>query len=194
MGYISENIDWWNEKLTPNQIIWDREYRNSLRWHDVSKMQNITVDYIREFKDELDWTILARNDSISERTLEEFWDRIDWKDILTRREFSEDFLRRHAHVLDWKQISYFQGQLSEEFVEEMKDYIVWDQFNPHESTWEKYSTKFKIRHWNDMKKYYLESSHFWGEEIRMVCDCGEPRIMRVKYSLNIDEPPIKEYL
>ena len=73
MGFITEDIDWWNEKLTPNQIIWDREYRDSLKWHDVSKMQNMPVDYIREFKDELDWTILARNTSVNEQKNENLY-------------------------------------------------------------------------------------------------------------------------
>ena len=118
----------------------------------------------------------------------------DLSNCIFDRQLSEDFIRKHKYDLNWEQISYFQGHLSEQFVEEMSDYIVWDQFNPHKSTWENYSTKFKIRHWNDMKRYYLESAHFWGEELRLVCDCSGPRIMRVKYSLNVDEPPMREYL
>ena len=193
MGYLTENsINWWNEELKPKFLDFWRENRFRVNWTDISKMKNMTADVIREFQNELDWNMLNRNTSIDEKTLEEFWDRIDWKDILTRREFSEDFIRKHKYDLDWKQISYFQGQLSEDFVEEMKDYIVWDQFNPYRNTWEKYSTQFKVRHWNDMKRYYKESGHFWGEELKLVCDCGEIRILRTKYDTKFGT--MREYL
>lgn len=175
------DVDWWNEKITSNEITFWRENRFRIVWTDISKMKNLSKDFIREFQNELDWTILTRNSNIDESIVEEFWDKINMKDALTRREFSEEFLKRHKHELDWEVISYFQGHLSEQFVEEMKDYIVWDSFNPYRSTWDKYSTQFKIRHWNDMKKYYLESGHFWGEELKLVNDCGETKILRTKY-------------
>ena len=195
MGYLTENsIDWWNEELKPKFLDFWRENRFRVNWTDISKMKNMTADVIREFQNELDWNMLSRNNSIGEKTLEEFWNKFDWKDVLTRRYLSEDFIRKHKYDLDWGLISYFQGQLSEDFVEEMSNFIVWDQFNPHKSTWENYSIEFKIKHWNDMKRYYKESAQFWGEELKLVCDCGEPRIMRIKYSLNVDEPHIEEYL
>ncbi len=176
------DIDWWNEKITSNEITFWRENRFRIAWTDISKMKNLSKDFIREFQNELDWTILTRNSNIDESIIEEFWDKINMKDALTRREFSEEFLKRHRHELNWEMISYFQGHLSEQFVEEMKDYIVWDSFNPYRSTWEKYSTQFKVRHWNDMKRYYLESGHFWGEELKLVNDCGETKILRTTHS------------
>lgn len=192
MGYLTENsINWWNEELKPKFLDFWRENRFRVNWTDISKMKNMTADVIREFKDELDWDILNRNTSLSERTLEEFWDKIDWRDILTRREFSEDFLRKHKLDLDWKQISYFQGQLSEKFVNEMKDYIVWDQFNPYRSTWDKYSSKFKLKHFKQMPEYF-KSEKFWGERISIVCENGRERLIRVRYHL--DGRSEEEYL
>lgn len=191
MGCISSDIDWWNETIKPDSISFWRENRHRLKWRDISKMKGLTVDFIREFQNELDWTILNRNNSLDEKTLEEFWDKFDWKDILTRRDFSEDFLRRHKYDLDWGLVSYFQGELSEEFVEEMKDYIVWDQFNPYRSTWDKYSSKFKVKHFKQMSEYF-KGNKFWGERIALVVENGRERL--VKIQAHLDGRFEKEYL
>lgn len=43
-----------------------------------------------------------------------------------------------------------------------------------------------------MKRYYKESAQFWGEELKLVCDCGETRILRTKYDTKFGT--IREYL
>lgn len=172
----SDNIDWWKEKLTPYFFDFVRGNKFRVNWSLVSQIQNMTADFIREFKDDLDWKILNSNQSIDEKILEEFWDKIDWKDILTRREFSEEFLKKHRHQLDWGQVSYFQGQLSEDFVNEMEHYIVWDKFNPYRSTYNQYSNEFKVKHYFDMSEY-ISGVKFWGEEVVIDISSDQPRVV-----------------
>ena len=64
---LSEPINWWNETIKPDSISFWRENRHRLVWTDISKMKNLSKDFIREFQNELDWTILTRNSNIDER-------------------------------------------------------------------------------------------------------------------------------
>ena len=137
-----------------------REFKDKVNWHEISKYQKLSENFIREFKDYVDWGIISRCQKLSENFIREFQDKVDWWNISKYQKLSEKFIRKFQDKVDWRCISESQ-KLSEYFMQEFRDKIKWYWISKYQKLSEKFIRKFQDKIiWDYILKHQKLSENF----------------------------------
>ena len=104
-----------------------REMQDHIDWVAVSMYQELDEEFMEEFQDKLDWVILCRTMIFPERLIRKFKDRFNWRILCVHQSLSEEFIRENLSSIDWLRVSLCQRSLSEGFVREFKDKLLWGE-------------------------------------------------------------------
>ena len=137
-----------------------REFKDKVNWHEISKYQKLSENFIREFKDYVDWGIISRCQKLSENFIREFQDKVDWWNISKYQKLSQKFIRKFQDKVDWRCISESQ-KLSEYFMQEFRDKIKWYWISKYQKLSEKFIRKFQDKIiWDYILKHQKLSENF----------------------------------
>lgn len=152
-----DNIGWWTNvsklnNLTENFIRTNHLYLN---WWYLSSNTALPVskEFIREFADEIKWKSLSKQ-ALTEEFIDEFSNYVDWNAISYKNYLSDEFLLKHAHQINWSILSKYR-KVSEEFMEKFSNYIDWTVISTHQ----KMSEEFINKHFNKLDIICMSTNH-----------------------------------
>ena len=132
-------------------------------WKELSRIHNLSEDFIREFADRVDWYYVSEYQKLSESFIKEFAGKVDWYCISAYQKLSESFIREFADKVDWYCISAYQ-KLSEVFIEEYSNNIDWSWISKYQKLSEDFIRKFSDRvDWKRILGYQKLSENFIAE-------------------------------
>lgn len=138
-----DKLEFFNKELGTNYTSWCE-----INWYWISKIQNLSENFIREFQHNLDWPLISSFHKLSENFIREFQDKVVWKNISSEQKLSENFIREFNNEVNWNYISIYQ-KLSEKLIREFQDKVDWHWISKSQ----KLSEEF-IREFNDKVDWY----------------------------------------
>ena len=161
---INENTNWEEiSKIKELSEDFIRKYQDKVDWYYISGYQKLSEDFIREFKDKVDWYYISTYQKLSDNFIREFKDKVDWYYISTFQKLSDNFIREFKEKVDWLSISIYQ-KLSENFIREFKDLVEWYQISIYQKLSEDFIREFKGNvEWYYISKYQKLSEDFIKE-------------------------------
>jgi hypothetical protein len=106
------------------------DYHDKLVWEDLCYYCKMTESIMRRYSHLLHWEYVSSEQALSEEFIEDFKDKINWTSFSSCGKYSllgeypEDFFRKYVNRLNWKRLpSFVYCKLSEEFLDEYKDYV-----------------------------------------------------------------------
>ena len=144
------------------ESIWDIE------WREVSRVKNLSEDFIEKFQDDISWETLTRNRDLTEDFISTYKINLDWNYISKYKTLSEDFIREYKDYVNWSRISSYQ-KLSDKFIMNFKHSVKWVGI----SVWQKLSEDFIEANkdcvdWELICKYQKLSENFIRNNINLV--------------------------
>lgn len=68
-------------------------------WYCISKVKNLSENFIREFQNNVYWGRISHYQKLSENFIREFQDKVHWGCISKFQELSEDFKKEFQHKI-----------------------------------------------------------------------------------------------
>lgn len=87
-----------NPNITEENLIFAIQDSEDVKWQEVSKDQNLTVDIMDEFSTKIDWLILIKNRRMTKKTIKQFKDEINR--VLNLRELVKAVSENQEKVVD----------------------------------------------------------------------------------------------
>jgi len=167
-GVSLEQFDWENISRIPNlSIDFLREFQDEVNWKEISGTQKLSEDFIREFQDKVIWEEIFKSQKLSEDFIREFQDKVSWSDIIKNQNLSEDFIRdfirEFADYVDWSDISK-TAYLFEDFIREFADYVDWEKISQYQFLSEDFIREFQDKvYFHIISQYQSLSEDFIRE-------------------------------
>ena len=76
--------------------------RHNGDWDWISRLQNLSEDFIREFKYDVNWQWISAYQTFSEEFIRYFQEYVYWEQISRQQKLSEDFIREFQNKLNMK--------------------------------------------------------------------------------------------
>lgn len=167
-----------NSKKINNKII------KKIKWNDSSIYNTvfsfITILFAEKYKNYINWNLVENYnynyDFLKEENLSKFAKFVNWEKFggffnYDFNELSEKFIRNHHNdIKNWDLISS-NPNLSENFIEEFKNFINWDKVSLNPNLTEKFIHKFKyLFDWNKVVKNRNFSEEFIKKNINRIPD------------------------
>ena len=149
-----DKLEFFNKELGTNYTSWCE-----INWYWISKIQNLSENFIREFQHNLDWSLISSFHKLSENFIREFQHKVVWKNISSEQKLSENFIREFQDDVNWERISKYQ-KLSENFIREFKDEINWYWIPKYQKLSEEFIREFK----NKVNWHWISKSQKLSEE------------------------------
>merc|ERR1711991_1127891 len=80
------------------------QYKDKLDWHDISKYQKLSKNFIRKFKDKVYWQAISQFQEMDEDFIREFKDRVYWyrifhfQKIIFSKKFLLEFYSKYKYI------------------------------------------------------------------------------------------------
>ncbi len=153
-----DRLEFLNKELGTNYTSWCE-----INWYWISKIQNLSENFIREFQHNLDWSLISSFHKLSENFIREFQDKVVWKNISSEQKLSENFIREFNNEVNWNYISIYQ-KLSEKLIREFQDKVDWHWISKSQKLSEEFIREFKDKvDWYYIPIYQKLSEEFIKE-------------------------------
>ena len=93
-----------------------QEFKEKVRWWEISEYHKLSENFIRKFQDKIDWGWVCMKNKLSEDFIFEFYDKVDWFFIGSYQKLSEKFILKYWNKLDHKFILKYQNSLTPAFL------------------------------------------------------------------------------
>lgn len=113
-----------------------------IQWDDISKLPELSMDFIEIFKDYLNFNLICQYQKLDENFIERFKNNINFDTLSRTQVLSESFIEKYKDKLNWDYIIEFQ-KLSEPFIEKMLDYISWRNLAKYQKLSSNFIEKYK---------------------------------------------------
>ena len=120
-----------------------RKNKDTLNWGSISRLSDLSDNFIREFKDQVDWNYISIYQILSEDFIRDFEYKVNWDYISANQKLSEDFIREFQDEVGWYLISKYQ-KLSEDLIREFKKKVNWYYISVYQKLSEDFRKEFNI--------------------------------------------------
>ncbi len=133
-----DRLDWFYLSFNPRKqlsiTLIDQFSERDLHWYYISQYYPLPADIIEKYKWKgIHFPALARNTTgcLTEALMRKYWQYLDTPLIWQHQKLSELFIRDYIEEVNWDFLSrYHIPVLSEDFIEEFGDYIIWSRVQP----------------------------------------------------------------